>query len=227
MDSYTYFVFSAPPAGVSDDEYSAFYETHVGEILNVPGFDGARRYNLSQGAPHRADIRYRHLAVYLLDGVDGAQFSELDRRKEAGELTIPDWFDQIRFASFVGRPLEDEATELPDHGYLVLSHEPRRFSAEAYHGWYYAHARENLTSDGFERVWRFALTPDTLDPDARNTPTHAALYEVHGELAELRQNLRASFEAGRVDIPKWMSEGDFESYDCHAASAAKSAAVPA
>jgi hypothetical protein len=46
-------------------------------------------------------------------------------------------------------------------------------------------------------------------------------------LPELRANLRASFEAGRVDIPEWMSEGDFVSYDCHAASAAKSAAVPA
>jgi hypothetical protein len=227
MDQYIYLVFSTPPAGVSDEEYAAFYEQHVGEILSVPGFAAARRYNLGQAAPHREDIRYRHLSVYLLDEVPGEQFADLQRRMAAGELTLPEWFDQILFASFSGRPLEDRTAELPDHWYLVMSHEPRRFSTEAYYGWYYAHARENLTSDGFERVWRFALTPDKVDPDAPSVPTHAALYEVRGDLPELRANLRASFEAGRVDIPEWMSEGDFVSYDCHAASAVKSAPVSA
>ena len=225
MNHHIYLAFSTPPSGVSDDQYADFYETHIGEILGVPGFAAARRYQLSPAAPNRPEIRHQHLALYLLDGAPAEPLAELERRMTANELTIPDWFDRIRFASFAGRPLEDEDAELPDHGYLVLSHEPRRFSAEAYFGWYYAHARENLTSDGFELVRRFALTPDTPDPEAPGVPTHAAFYQVQGELPELRRNLRASFEAGRVDIPEWMSEGDFESYDCHAASAAKSAAV--
>ena len=218
MSDYAYLVLSGPPAGVGEAEYSDFYEAHVSEILETRGFTAARRYFVSQGAPHRADIRYQHLSVYLLDQHPTEPLAEIERRMQGGAMTIPPWFGGITFSSFAARPLEDATTELPDHGYLVLSHEPRRFSAEAYYGWYYAHARENLTSEGFERVWRFALEEDARDPAAPSTPTHAALYEVRGELPELRQNLRASFEAGRVDIPAWMSEGDFESYDCVAAS---------
>ena len=36
---------------------------------------------------------------------------------------------------------------------------------------------------------------------------------------ELREALKRSFEAGRVDIPDWMPEGEFHSYDCVAAAA--------
>ena len=64
----------------------------------------------------------------------------------------------------------------------MLSHAPRRFTTDEYYGWYYAHARENLTSEGFEMVWRYALTLVTVDPLAVGTATHAALYKVEGEL---------------------------------------------
>ena len=107
-------------------------------------------------------------------------------------MTMPEWFGEIRFASFDGRPLEDDELDLPDHGYLVLSHAPRRFTTEEYYGWYYAHARENLTSEGFDTVWRYALTPVTVDPEALGRATHAAFYEVHGELPALRSALAES-----------------------------------
>jgi hypothetical protein len=218
MPGNVHFVFSVPPSGVSDEDYWAWYDVHVSEVLEIPGFLAARRYRLGPAAPNRPPIVYRHLVVYVLDRPSDTPFAELGRRIAAGAVTLEDWFADIRFQSYVGRPLEDGETELPDHAYLVLSHAPRRFTTEEYYGWYYAHARENLTSAGFEAVWRFALAPALIDPASPSTATHAAFYEVEGELPSLRAALEESFRAGRVDIPNWMPEGDFVSYDCLSAA---------
>lgn len=221
MPNAVYLVFTVPPAEVSDAEFSAWYGTHISEVLEIPGFAAARRYWLGPAAPDRPPIVFRHLGLYVIDGAaEEPPQAELARRLGSGEMTTEAWFSAVRVATFAGRPLEDEDVELPDHGYLVLSHAPRRFSTEAYYGWYYAHARENLTSDGFERAWRFALSAEIADDAAPSSATHAAFYAVHGELPQLRAALEESAAARRVDIPEWMPEGDFVSYDCRAASPA-------
>lgn len=223
MPNSMYFVFTLPPENLSDEEFSAWYDTHVSEVLEIPGFVAARRYWLAQGVPNRGSNLFRHLGAYVLDGDSTEPVAELGRRLGGGELTTESWFGDVRVEAFVGRALEDPEFELTDHGYMVLSHAPARFTNEEYYGWYYAHSRENLTSDGFETVWRYALTHDVPDPDSPSkAATHGAFYKVHGELPTLREALKRSFEAGRVDIPGWMSEGEFVSYDCHAAAAAVS-----
>ena len=226
MPNSMYFVFTLPPAEVSDEQFSAWYDVHISEVLEIPGFLGARRYWLGQGAPTRPPIAFRHLGAYVLDGPFAEPVAELGRRMGAGEMSTEPWFGDVRVEAFVGRALEDPEIDLSDHAYIVLSHAPRRFTTEEYYGWYYAHARENLTSDGFETVWRYALTLDIPDRESPSTATHAAYYKVEGELPELREALKRSFEAGRVDIPEWMPEGEFHSYDCVAAAAlSRSASV--
>jgi hypothetical protein len=217
-----YLVFSAPPSGVSDQEFSASYERHASEVLAIPGFRAARRYWLSPGVPDRPPVPFRHLALYVLDGSPDMGPTELIRRRQEDGMSTEPWCDDIRVETFVGRPLEDAEVELADHGYLVLSHAPGRFTTEEYYGWYYAHARENLTAHGFDAVWRFALTAHIPDAAAPSPATHVAFYQVHGELPELRRALEESFRAGRVDIPDWMPEGEFVSYDCLAVSPARS-----
>ncbi len=223
-------VYSVPPAGVSDEEWSAFYETHIDEILETPGFVEARRYRLEPAVPNRPPVEYRHAAVYVLDRPSAGPLAELGRRRQAGERNIPDWFGEIRFASFDGRPLEDDELELPEHGYMTLSHAPRRFTTDEYHGWYYAHARENLTSEGLREVRRFALTPVGVDEQAQvkmAQATHLAFYSVTTDLATLRDALDASARAHRVDVPYWLRECDFTSFDCLAEAPLREAAVTA
>jgi hypothetical protein len=228
MPRAVHLVLSIPPAGVGDDEYSEFYETHVGEILETAGFVAARRYWLAPAVAGRPPVEYRHASVYELDRPSAGPLAELGRRGDAGQLTLPSWFAGIRFASFDGRPLEEEELELPDHGYMTLSHAPGRFTTDEYHGWYYAHARENLTSEGLHAIRRFALQPVTLDPQAQvkvALATHLAFYSVTGELAALRSALDESARAGRVDVPGWMRECDFTSFDCHAPSPLRSSST--
>jgi hypothetical protein len=216
-----YVVYSVPPDGVGDDEWSAFYDTHVAELLELPGFVEARRYRLEPAVPNRPPVEYRHAAVYVLDRPAAEPLAQLRRRVEAGELTLPAWFGEIRFASFDGRPLEEDELELPEHGYMTLSHAPRRFTTDEYHGWYYAHARENLTSEGLREVRRYALSPVLVDAQAQvrvSTATHLAFYSVTTDLQTLRDALDASARAHRVDVPSWLRECDFTSFDCLAAA---------
>ena len=46
MARYVHLVFSDPPPGVSDDEYDAWYDEHVKEILSVDGWVSATRYRV-------------------------------------------------------------------------------------------------------------------------------------------------------------------------------------
>lgn len=224
MPNHLFLVLSILPATVDEETYGAWYERHLAEILETPGFVAARRYWLEPASPERPGAEPRHLALYLLDEPD-TPMAALDARIAAGELELPDWFGEIRFTAYGGRPLEDAELGFPDHAYLVLSHPPARFNFDQYDGWYYAHARENLTSEGFETVWRYQLTPTVEDPEGPHASRHGAIYEVTRELPALRSALTETLQARRVDIPDWMArgEGEFVSWDCLAGSPALTA----
>jgi hypothetical protein len=219
MANSVYFVFSNPPPGVGEAEYSDWYEQHAREIVTGPGFAGARRYWLSPvvGGP---PTNYRHLSLYELDGeTSRPAMAELSNRMAADELTLREWFGQIRFASFDGVALEDEGVRLPDHAYLVFSVPPVEIAFDAYDDWYAIHLRENLTADGFDAGWRFRLEADTVDPQAPCAASHAAIYDVSQEQPALRRALAESREDGRrVTYPDWFGQIGFASLDCQAVS---------
>ena len=212
MPDHVHLVFSLPPEGVSRADYDAFYDRHLEEIVAGDGFTGAGRYWLSPASPERPAVEFAHLAIYRTDGPPSAALATLAQRQEAGEITLPDWFEGIRFLAYDGRPLEDDELGYPPQAYVVLSHAPRRFNDDEFNGWYYAHARENLTSEGFEALWRYALTPVLSEDDIAGRARHGAIYDCRGPVEDLRAPLRASAQARRVDIPAWMPEGEFFSY---------------
>jgi len=216
-----YLVFSKPPEGLSADEYGRWYEGHVQDILTVEGFAAARRFNLEVIRGDTSPTMYPHLSLYAFDGDAREAMSRLAAATESGAVPRPDWFGSIRFASFYGWALEGPIDlDRLDHMYAVFSRPPATIPLEDYLDWYHTHARENLTADGFEQVWRYRLEAATVDPLAPGESVHAALYEVHGELSELRSALKVAAAAGRVGFPEWFDEILFASLDCHAASRA-------
>jgi hypothetical protein len=218
MSDMVHFVFSTPPANVSETEFDAFYEDHVAQILDTPGFTAARRYWLEPIVGERPPTGYRHLSLYEIDGDSNDALARLAQRVEHGELTAPHWYPQVRFASFDGAPLETDAARLPEHAYLVFSKPPPNIAFDDYSRWYATHARENLTADGFDAAWRYSLQEVTVDAEAPCVASHAALYEVSAELPELRRALADARDAGRVHFPDWFGEIEFASVDCVAAS---------
>jgi hypothetical protein len=106
-------VFSEPPAGVSDEEFNAWYDGHVLEILSVPGFASVRRFRLEPVVVNPdGPIAYRYLALYEIEGDPADALARLEQAgmgskdsystlKDAGdgELPLPEWFERIAFAS--------------------------------------------------------------------------------------------------------------------------------
>ena len=225
MAKNVHLVFSLPPAGVSEDVFTRWYETTVEEILAVPGFASARRYWLKAAVGDRSPTMFRHLAVYQLKDDVAGPLAEVRRRRRSGEMHVEPGFDEIHFSSIHGTPLEEPDIVLPDHAYLVFSRPPDQISAKDYSDWYAVHMRENLTADGFTTTWRFSLEPDTVDPQAPSSAVHAALYAVDRDLAALRASLAEARDAGHVSFPDWFGEIEFAPMDCTAASPAAGATV--
>jgi hypothetical protein len=111
-------VFSAPPDGVSEDEFNAWYDAHLAEILSVPGFRSARRFRLKAVVGAEEAPPYRYLVVYEIDGDPDAALRALEdasmgsaelytelKSSDEGALPLPPWFEDVRFASWNGYAL--------------------------------------------------------------------------------------------------------------------------
>lgn len=115
MAKYIHLVFSDPPAGVTEDEFNAWYDAHVQEILAVDGWVAATRYRLEPVVAAEQTGGYRYLSLYELDvtpdvavanlaaaGMGNAD-AYLDKKADgdpADPLPLPDWFAGIRFGSW-------------------------------------------------------------------------------------------------------------------------------
>jgi hypothetical protein len=115
VTTYIHLVFSDPPADVPDDEFNAWYDRHVEEILAVDGWRAATRYRVEGvvGAEHTGG--YRYLSVYELDAPPDVALANLEAAgmgdassyiDKQDRLPLPDWFPQVRFGSWHG-------TEIP------------------------------------------------------------------------------------------------------------------
>lgn len=107
-------VFGHPGPGVSHEAFGRWYDEHLDEILSIPGFHSAQRYRLEPAIEAEGwEMPFRHMVVYEVDAdtaalmaameetrlIDTGSYSE---RKEvdASGPELPDWWDQVRFASF-------------------------------------------------------------------------------------------------------------------------------
>jgi hypothetical protein len=213
-----YLVFSKPPEGMSLEAFGEWYEQHVRDILTVDGFVAARRFGFQVIRGDTSPTMYQHLSLYVIEGDPHAAMERLAQATNVS-VPIPDWFDSGRWASFYGDPLEGPIDlDRLDHAYLVFSRQPLQMAPEEFIDWYATHARENCTAEGFEEVWRYRLEPDTVDPLDPGASIHVAIYEVHGELEELRAALKEAADAGRVGFPEWFDDILFASLDAYASS---------
>ncbi len=107
MSKYIMMVYTNPVEG-KEDEYNEWYSNvHLSEVLGLPGFVGAQRFELTdpsaQGAPP-----HKYLAVYELETDDPNKPSEaLNAALVAGELNMSDALDMSNPASAIYGPISD------------------------------------------------------------------------------------------------------------------------
>lgn len=86
-------VLSNPVEG-REDEYNAWYdETHVPEVLQLPGVTAAQRFRLSDTGGNSAGSEHSYLAVYELDRDPAEVLTALNSGIRDGSVNMSDAID--------------------------------------------------------------------------------------------------------------------------------------
>jgi hypothetical protein len=106
MPTTKMFVLSSPPDGVSAEEFQAWYDVHVREVLALDGFRGVERHEVeflssSSGEP----LPYSCLVAYEIEGEFDAAYGNLRAAVDSGRMYFPEWYDGVVSAGLRGRQL--------------------------------------------------------------------------------------------------------------------------
>jgi hypothetical protein len=112
MADHEYIVLSKPPEGVGSQEYNDWYDIHMREILEVPGFVSAQRSALTLRGSRGEAFEYEYLVRYGIDGDLDAALAALREAVDGGRLYFPEWFARIRTAGFEARPVTETIAAL-------------------------------------------------------------------------------------------------------------------
>jgi hypothetical protein len=106
MADHELVVLSRPPAGVTDDEYDSWYDTHVREVLGLPGFVAAQRLHLEfVSATTEPATRFTFLTRYEIDGSFDDAWRALRAAVDGGRMTFCDWFGGVESQGWRGTPV--------------------------------------------------------------------------------------------------------------------------
>jgi hypothetical protein len=212
-----FLVFAKP--GGSDDDFHEWYREHLDAVLAAPGWDGARRYGVTEIVSNGASLAsYPFLAAYEVgehfDANRAALRVALDAQLASG-YENPGWTAQTRAVAFDAVAVDGVLDALPDRLYFVLTATPAHLSFEQYSVWYHTHLRENLEGEGFERGWRFQL--ESSGARELGIPfTHLALYEVDGDVASRLDSLHELRDCLGYVTDDWFWELPIAGIDAHA-----------
>jgi len=116
MADHEYMVLSKPPEGVGAQEYNDWYDRHMREILELPGWVSAQRFALTLRGSRGEALPYEYLARYGIDGDLDETLAGLRRAVAAGEIYFPAWFKDIRTAGFQAEPVTETVVAEVAHG---------------------------------------------------------------------------------------------------------------
>ena len=111
MAKHVLLVLSNPTEG-KEDEYNDWYDnTHLGEVLQIPGFTAAQRFEVN-GPPVTGEATHKYMALYDLD-TDNPQDAlvELGARVQDGQVEMSDAIDGKTIVSSLftprGKPMKE------------------------------------------------------------------------------------------------------------------------
>lgn len=90
MDTHRLIVFSAPTPG-QEEQYNDWYNnTHLAEVIEIPGFVAAQRFELcGDQLPGFEPSPHQYLAIYEFDRPPGEPLKTLRELLEAGDIQLP------------------------------------------------------------------------------------------------------------------------------------------
>jgi hypothetical protein len=113
MADHEYIVLSRAPDGVGAQEYNEWYDRHMREILELPGFVSAQRSALTLRGARGDALPYEYLVRYGIDGDLDETLAGLRAAVNAGRLYFPEWFKDIGTAGFQVEPVTETVLAVP------------------------------------------------------------------------------------------------------------------
>jgi hypothetical protein len=101
---------------------------------------------------------------------------------------------------------------MPHTVHVVFSRRPESVPEDEYNAWYGRHIAEILALPGFAAATRYALVPALDEPAEPDNFTHAAIYEIEGNVADAMAALDAEVASGRMNLPDWFGQIRFSSW---------------
>jgi hypothetical protein len=100
LADHLYLVFSAPPEGLDDAEFVAWYREHADQNTAVPGFVANWRFRLEPKVIRRSSPTVAtHLAAYEVNQDLATLRANLNAAKVTNEGSRPSWFDPTPWTS--------------------------------------------------------------------------------------------------------------------------------
>jgi hypothetical protein len=195
-----YIVFSRRPQVVTKELYDRWYEAHISQVLGVPGFAVAARYDLVPALDEPAEPdRYTSAAIYEIELSAPEAMAALAAELSSGRMDLPDWFGEIRFSSWLADPLGqrielggNEGNTLAQSLQVVFSDAgdaERPVSDPSFDGWYEQHLGEILSIPGFTSAQRYKLE-EVTKPEGGTIPgRRLCIYTTSKPPAELRAEM--------------------------------------
>ena len=109
----TLLVFSDPVAGREDEYHSWYSETHLPELLSLPGFQGARRLSRAdEGVAGFPGCPQGNVAMYELDGDGEKAIETMMAAAASGELHMSDALDMSTLVLWLFRARGEPMTRV-------------------------------------------------------------------------------------------------------------------
>ncbi|MDB5985939.1 MAG: hypothetical protein JWR16_992 [Nevskia sp.] len=111
MASYRLLVLSNPVEG-KDAEYNNWYtKQHLQDVVRIPGFVGAQRFQLIEPVLKADNFPWRYVAIYEIETDDlGAALTELGARTGTSAVPMSEAIDTVNIVAVPMAPLTERVT---------------------------------------------------------------------------------------------------------------------
>jgi hypothetical protein len=115
LADHLYLVFSAPPEGLDNSDFVAWYREHADENTRVPGFLANWRFRLEPEVIDASSPTVAtHLAIYEVDRDLATLRANLDAARVTNEAGWPSWFDPAPWTSLDALAIGGRVQASPD-----------------------------------------------------------------------------------------------------------------
>jgi hypothetical protein len=101
-----YLVLAQPPEGVTEEEYNRWFDGHVQQILELPGFVAARRLEMHYVRGSVPDPPpFTYYCLYEIEGDFDAAMRALRTAVDGGKMHFEEWMPRMVSAGWECREL--------------------------------------------------------------------------------------------------------------------------